>query len=64
MESPEFAERFAAYLGAGGEIDLLLLEGARHTFLYEHPFEPTSIKALEAAKAFIKKHGSQTQALR
>src|SRR5215510_8272404 len=32
--SPELAQRLAAaWRGAGGEIDLLLLEGARHTFV-------------------------------
>jgi acetyl esterase len=62
---PALAERFAAdYRNAGGEIDLLLLEGARHTFLNEHPFEPNSVKAFEAMKAFIKKHGTVRHAQR
>ncbi len=57
---PDLAERFAAdYRRAGGEIDLLLLEGARHTFLNEHPFDPNSVKALQAMIAFIKKHGAE-----
>ena len=61
----ELAERFAAdYRGAGGNVDLLLLEGAQHTFLNEHPFDPNSVKALETMKTFIKKYGSQRRALR
>jgi acetyl esterase len=63
--SPELAERFAAdYRKAGGSVDLLLLDGARHTFLNEHPFEPNSVKALEAMIAFIKEHGSERHASR
>jgi acetyl esterase len=59
------AERFAAdYRNAGGEIDLALLEGARHSFLNEHPFDPNSVKALEEMKAFIKKHGTVRHAQR
>jgi hypothetical protein len=34
------------------------MEGERHTFVNEHPFAPNSVKTIEAAKAFIKKHGS------
>jgi acetyl esterase len=61
----ELAERFAtAYRGAGGNMDLLLLEGSPHTFVNEHPFDPNSIKAVEAMKAFIKKHGSERHAQR
>jgi acetyl esterase len=61
----ELAERFAAdYRGAGGTLDLLLLDGARHTFVNEHPFDPNSIKAVNAAIAFIKKYGSPRQAQR
>jgi len=61
----ELAERFAAdYRGAGGNIDLLLLEGAQHTFVNEHPFDPNSVKAVETMKTFIKKHGSERRALR
>src|SRR5262245_28015552 len=63
--SVEQAERLAAaYRGGGGSMDLLLLEGERHTFLNEHPFAANSVKALEAVKAFIKRHGSQQQASR
>jgi len=59
------AERLAAdYRNAGGEVDLLLLEGARHTFLNEHPFDPNSVKAMDEMKAFIKKHGTTRHALR
>ena len=62
---PELAERFAAdYRKAGGSVDLLLLDGARHTFLNEHPFEPNSVKALETMVAFIKEHGSERRASR
>lgn len=61
----ELAERFADdYRKAGGSIDLLLLDGARHTFLNEHPFEPNSVKALQTMIAFIKAHGSERHALR
>jgi acetyl esterase len=54
----------AAYRGAGGTIDLLLLEGERHTFVNERPFAPNSIKAVATMTAFIKKHGSTRHALR
>jgi acetyl esterase/lipase len=61
----ELAERFATdYRKAGGSIDLLLLDGARHTFLNEHPFEPNSKKALKAMIAFVKQHGSERRAAR
>src|SRR5580692_8049566 len=62
---PELAERFAAdYRKAGGSVDLLLLDGARHTFLNEHPFEPNSVKALETMIAFVKQRGSEQHAQR
>jgi acetyl esterase/lipase len=55
----ELAERLAAdYRRAGGKMELLLLEGERHTFLNEHPFASNSAKTLEAIKVFIKQHGS------
>src|SRR5580704_520455 len=61
----ELAQRFAAdYRGAGGTLDLQLLEGERHTFVNEHPFAPNSIKAVEMSVAFIKKYGSSRQAQR
>ena len=61
----ELAERFAAdYRKAGGSIDLLLLDGARHTFLNAHPFEPNSKKALKTMIAFVKQHGSERRAAR
>jgi acetyl esterase/lipase len=61
----ELAQRLAAdYRGAGGIFDLLLMEGEHHTFVNEHPFAPNSVKAIEAVKAFIKKHGSGQQAER
>jgi acetyl esterase/lipase len=57
--SVEQAERLAAaYRGAGGSMDLLLLPGEHHTFVNEHPFSPNAVKAVAAATAFIKKHGS------
>jgi acetyl esterase len=61
----ELAQRFAAdYRGAGGSMDLLLLEGARHTFVNEHPFDPNSVKAVKTMEAFIKQHGSEQHAQR
>ena len=63
--TPELAQRLATdWRNAGGECDLLLLEGARHTFLNEHPFDPNSVKALHAVTAFIKKHGAERHAQR
>jgi acetyl esterase len=63
--SVELAERFAAdWRRAGGRMYLLLLEGEPHTFVNEHPFAPNSVKAVEAMKAFIKKHGSGSLAER
>jgi acetyl esterase len=59
----ELAQRFVDdYRKAGGSVDLLLLEGARHTFLNEHPFEPNSVKALNTMIAFVKAHGSERRA--
>jgi acetyl esterase/lipase len=63
--SVELAERLAAaYRGAGGGMDLLVVEGERHTFVNEHPFAPNSVKTMEAVRAFIKKYGSGQQAMR
>jgi acetyl esterase/lipase len=63
--SVELAQRLAAdYRKAGGEIDLLLLDGAHHTFLNEHPFDPNSVKALKQMIAFIKQHGAERHAQR
>ena len=60
--SGELADRLAAaYRRAGGSLDLLLVEGERHTFVNEHPFAPNSVKTMEAVHAFIKKHGSGQQ---
>jgi acetyl esterase len=60
--SVKLAERFAAiYRGAGGTVDLQLLEGERHTFVNEHPFTPNSLKAIAMVKAFIKKYGAANQ---
>jgi acetyl esterase len=61
----ELAQRFAAdYRGAGGTMDLELLEGEHHTFVNERPFAPNSVKAIEMVKAFIKKYGSAQEASR
>jgi acetyl esterase len=61
----ELAQRFATdYRGAGGTLDLDLLDGERHTFVNEHPFAPNSIKAVATTIAFIKKYGSSRQAQR
>jgi acetyl esterase/lipase len=63
--SVELAQRLAAdYRKAGGEIDLMLLEGAHHTFLNEHPFDPNSAKALKQMIVFIKQHGAERHAAR
>jgi hypothetical protein len=35
-------------------MDLMLLEGERHTFVNDHPFAANSVKAVEAMKAFIR----------
>lgn len=59
----ELAERFADdYRKAGGTIDLLLLDGARHTFVNEHPFDPNSVKAVQTMIAFVKKYGAERHA--
>jgi acetyl esterase len=63
--SVELVQRLAtAYRNAGGTIDVQLLEGERHTFVNEHPFAPSSIKAIESVKAFIKKYGLAQHAQR
>ncbi len=63
--SVELAQRFAAdYRKAGGDIDLELYEGARHTFVNEHPFDPNSVKAVQTMIAFIKQRGSERHAQR
>jgi hypothetical protein len=45
-------------------MDLLVVDGERHTFVNEHPFAPNSVKTMEAVRAFIKKYGSGQQAMR
>ena len=61
----ELAQRLAtAYRGGGGVMDLMLLEGERHTFVNDHPFAANSVKAVEAMKAFIKKYGAEQHASR
>ena len=63
--TPELAQRFAEdYRKAGGTMELEIYEGAHHTFVNEHPFDPNSIKAVKATIAFAKKYGAgrQTQA--
>ncbi len=63
--SPELAQKLAAdWRGAGGAMDLLVLEGAGHTFLNEHPFSPNAVKAFKAMTAFIRKHGAERHAAR
>jgi acetyl esterase/lipase len=55
--SVEQAERLAAaWRARGGQMDVLICEGERHTFLNEHPVAPNSVKALAAIIAFVKKH--------
>lgn len=57
--SVEQAERLAAaWRARGGQMDVLICEGERHTFLNEHPVAPNSVKALAAIIAFVKKHAS------
>ena len=59
----ELAQRFADdYRKAGGDIDLELYDGAKHTFVNEHPFEANSVKAVQTMIAFIKKHGAERRA--
>src|SRR5580692_1211048 len=61
----ELAQRLATdYRNAGGTMDLALYEGARHTFVNEHPFDPNSAKAVATMIAFIKKYGSEQHAQR
>ncbi len=51
------AERLgAAWRARGGQMDVGIYEGERHTFLNEHPAAPNSVKALAAIIAFVKKH--------
>ena len=60
--SVDLAEHLAAdYRRGGGSLDLLLVEGERHTFVNEHPFAPNSVRTMEAVQAFIKKHGARRQ---
>jgi acetyl esterase len=61
----ELAQRFAAdYRKAGGDVDLELYDGAKHTFVNEHPFDPNSVKAVQTMIAFIKQHGAERHAQR
>src|ERR1700722_17344413 len=61
----ELAQRLATnYRNAGGTMDLALYEGARHTFVNEHPFDPNSVKAVATMIAFIRKYGSERHAQR
>ena len=63
--SVELAQRLATdYRNAGGTMDLELYEGAGHTFVNEHPFDPNSVKAVATMIAFIKKYGSERRAQR
>jgi dipeptidyl aminopeptidase/acylaminoacyl peptidase len=61
----ELAQRLAAdWRGAGGTVDLMLLEGERHTFLTEHPFTPNAVKTVKAMVEFIKQYGAERHAAR
>jgi acetyl esterase len=63
--SVELAQRLATdYRDAGGTMDLALYEGAHHTFVNEHPFDPNSVKAVATMIAFIKTYGSERRAQR
>lgn len=58
--TPAQAERFAAlYRQAGGEIELALFPGERHTFVNENPNSPNTKKAVEMLIAFAKRFGSE-----
>jgi acetyl esterase/lipase len=54
----EVAERLAAlWRKAGGQMDLALFPGERHTFVREKPDAPSSIEAMALVRAFIRTHG-------
>ncbi len=61
---PLAQQQLGAYRGGGRVMDLMLLEGERHTFVNDHPFAANSVKAVEAMKAFIKKYGAEQHASR
>lgn len=55
----EQVERLAAaYRKRGGQMDVHIAPGERHTYLNELPSAPNSVKTLAALIAFIKKHAS------
>jgi acetyl esterase len=52
------AERLAiAWRRAGGDMELTLFPGEKHTFMRNHPDTANSQRALAMLKAFIKRHG-------
>ena len=52
------AERLsAAWRKAGGEMELTLFPGEKHTFMRNNPDSPNSRQALAMLQAFIKRHG-------
>jgi acetyl esterase len=54
----EVAERLAAgWRKAGGEMELTLFRGEKHTFMRNEPESPNSCRALAMLQAFIKQHG-------
>ena len=54
----EVAERLATlWRKAGGQMDLALFPGERHTFVREKPDAPSSIEAMTLVRAFIRTHG-------
>jgi acetyl esterase len=54
----EVAERLAArWRNAGGQMDLALFPGERHTFVREKPDAPSSVEAMALVRAFIRTHG-------
>ena len=63
--SVELANRLAdGWRKGGGQFDLLLLEGEKHTFLNDYPFRPNTLKAAAAVKDFAKRNGAGKSAAR
>ena len=61
----ELANRLAnGWRKGGGAMDLLLLEGEKHTFLNDHPFKPNTLKAANAVKEFVRRNGGGKTAAR
>ena len=54
----QVAEKFAAaWRQAGGDVELTLFPGEKHTFMRNHPDTANSRRALAMLQAFIKRHG-------